>query len=222
MSGSSRKSAAMRRLGSVMTMAPLLAIAVSGCEHRIPDEVHPGFTDSSKYHRIVVAPERAEIVIPAHEGPLRAAEDEIAVTRVARRYLREGRGPLVVTAPSRAGSRVARIEGILAREGVAPGRIKVVHRSGAAPPGAVLLSYDRIAAIAPPCGDWSEDVTHNPEKLPYPNWGCASQHNLASMVSKPTDLAYPAQETPRGSDRRAVPHKTFVETPPAPTQLQTK
>ena len=38
---------------------------------------------------------------------------------------------------------------------------------------------------------------------------CATQRNLAAMTSNPTDLMYPANEMPRGSDTRAADSKNF-------------
>lgn len=211
----------LRRLAA-SAMLPLVILGASGCDHRIPDAVHPDFTDPERYHRITVAPERAETVIPAHDGPLGKADDALATAKVARKFLREGRGPLTIVTTSRAGSRIAQIQSVLDREGVPPNRVRVVQRAGAARPGTVLLSYDRIAAIPPACGDWSEDVTYNPEQLPYPNWGCATQRSLASMVANPADLDFPARETPRGSDRRAIPRKAFTDTPPGEAKAAVK
>jgi pilus assembly protein CpaD len=100
------------------------------------------------------------------------------------------------------------------RNGVGPERIRQVPRGG----HVVTMSYDRIAALGPTCGAWGEDVSRNPHNLPYPNYGCATQRNLAAMAANPTDLMYPALETPRGSDTRETDRKTFNQSIGKPIQ----
>jgi pilus assembly protein CpaD len=83
----------------------------------------------------------------------------------------------------------------------------------------IRLAYQRPVAVPPPCDDWSEDVGRNEERIPYPNWGCATQHNLAVMVDNARDLRQPQAEDPRSSERRSVTWSAYVGTgasgPPA-------
>src|SRR5665648_327202 len=64
------------------------------------------------------------------------------------------------------------------------------------------LSYLEYVAQGPDCPDWSENVARDPQNLPWPNMGCATQKNLAAAVADPQDLLYPRAETPRPSERR--------------------
>ncbi len=73
----------------------------------------------------------------------------------------------------------------------------------------MTVSYDRIAAIGPTCGDWSSDAGRNRDGIPYANFGCASQRNLAAMAANPTDLMFPARETERTSITRGQDTKNF-------------
>jgi pilus assembly protein CpaD len=97
--------------------------------------------------------------------------------------------------------------------------VKEMIRGAGIPPGSVVtgrhqtrpelgptlrLSYERPAAVPPRCGDWSEDVGLNPERLPYANFGCATQRNVALMVANPRDMVQPQAEAPRSSERRSV------------------
>ena len=73
------------------------------------------------------------------------------------------------------------------------------------------LSYARLAAVTQPCADWSENVDLNRDNLPYKNFGCAVQSNMAAMIARPTDVLYPATETPRGAERRMTDQKKHTE-----------
>jgi pilus assembly protein CpaD len=67
--------------------------------------------------------------------------------------------------------------------------------------GTLRLNYPLIVAEAGPCGLWPDDLgpsydTKHFENKQYYNLGCASQRNLAAMVSEPSDLVQPRAETP--------------------------
>lgn len=72
------------------------------------------------------------------------------------------------------------------------------------------LSYLRIVAKAPDCPDWSEDIGRDPQNMPWPNMGCATQRNLAMSVADPNDLIEPKSETLRSSERRDVVWGKYV------------
>jgi pilus assembly protein CpaD len=73
----------------------------------------------------------------------------------------------------------------------------------------IKINYPRLAAVAGPCGQWPDDLGPSADKkhfenVPYWNLGCATQHNLAEMVSNPADLVQPRAETPIYSARRST------------------
>lgn len=72
------------------------------------------------------------------------------------------------------------------------------------PAAPVRLSYLQVVAVPPDCPDWSENVGRDPQNMPWPNMGCATQRNLAAMVANPEDLVRPRGETPRPGERRDV------------------
>lgn len=72
------------------------------------------------------------------------------------------------------------------------------------------LSYMRYVAKAPDCPDWSENVVRDPQNMPYPNLGCATQTNLAAMVAEPRDLIEPRGETPRSGERRDQVWRKYI------------
>ena len=68
----------------------------------------------------------------------------------------------------------------------------------------VRLAYLRYVAEAPECGIWPTNLAHDPKNLPYPNFGCAQQHNLAAQIANPADLLGPRTTAPADAERRAV------------------
>jgi pilus assembly protein CpaD len=209
------------RPNSRVGLAALAALLLAGaCDRpRLPDAAHPLVTDPAKRHPIAVGAETAilELALDASgTGP--ETQSFLQTTRFLRRFRQEASGLLLVSAPrDRArghavAERMRVIRLVMAREGISASRMRLRHD---APADAIVLSYERIAAIGPVCANWSEDVTHNPENIPYPNYGCASQRNLAAMVANPTDAAFPTREVERQSDRRATVSKSFMTTPPA-------
>lgn len=226
---SAQAAPARRAAGPVRAIvaAALAAAALAACEGaRIPDEVHPKLTDPARRHPIVVAAETATLdlaIVPASSGA--EARQYVETTRFLRSFRQEARSPLIVWVPHQrshgrsVSGRMHAIRTLLAREGISPRRVRIASKPGPTDlADTITLSYDRIAAIGPTCGDWSESVTRNPHNLPYPNYGCASQRNLAAMIANPTDLMFPAHEIPRQGERRAATYKGFTETaPPAGT-----
>ena len=202
----------------------LVAVLV-GCEHAsVTDDEHPHMTDPRLRHPISVGKERVALEVPEHGNDRRdRARSDVDVMRFAHSYKKDGRGPLMISVSAHGDrSRLREVRQLLARTGVSGRRIRTIGAEGDEHHASIVLSYDRFGAIAPECGDWSEDVARNRENLPYPNYGCATQRNLAHMAANPNDLVYAARETPRGSDRRAITRKTFTETPPPPVKLDTR
>ena len=75
------------------------------------------------------------------------------------------------------------------------------RRDASAP---IRLSYLRYVAEAPECGQWPTNLAEDYRNLPYPNLGCAQQHNLAAQIANPADLLGPRTMDPAdaGAPRR--------------------
>jgi|LNFM01.1.fsa_nt_gb pilus assembly protein CpaD len=203
------------RLSATAAVLCLVGTALSGCNSPwVSDEYHPRLTDPARRHPIVMVAETATLDLSGStEDKGGEARAFLETTKFVRNYRTEGRGPLHIAVPRGAGGNVSRrvqnVRLVAYRNGVSPDRIRTVVKSGSH--GIVTLSYDRISAVGPSCGDWSEDVTRNKGNLPYANFGCATQRNLAAMAANPMDLMYPAIETPRGSETRATDNKNFQQ-----------
>ena len=62
----------------------------------------------------------------------------------------------------------------------------------------------RYVAEAPECGRWPSNLADESRNLPYPNFGCAQQRNLAAQIANPADLLGPRTVEPADAERRAV------------------
>jgi pilus assembly protein CpaD len=83
------------------------------------------------------------------------------------------------------------IAAVLIEQGVPRRRLMLASYSG--PAGApVRAGFVATYASAPPCGDWSTDLTDTTSNGNYPNLGCAVQNNIAAMIDDPSTV-----ETPR-------------------------
>jgi pilus assembly protein CpaD len=95
-------------------------------------------------------------------------------------------------------------------------RVEKAHHSGTRPVGPALrLSYLRPIAVPPECGLGHRDVGFEPERIPYPQFGCATQRNVAGMVANARDLQRPQDEDPSSSERRSALWSKYA--PPAGT-----
>ena len=176
-------------------------------------------TDYRQRHPIAVQEAKKSIVIFVGKarGGLSAAQQS-DVAGIARDWVREGTGSVVVDVPidaanSRAAAATYReIRSVLASAGV-PSRAIVQHPYRPEDPGllpTIRLGYSRIAAVAGPCGLWPDDLgpnINNPgysNNLHYQNFGCATQRNLAAMIDNPADLEQPRSETAAYTPRRSA------------------
>jgi pilus assembly protein CpaD len=189
-------------------------------------------TDYRQRHPIAVEEAKKSVVIFVGKarGGLSAAQHS-DVAGIARDWVREGTGSVVVDVPvNAANSRAAaatyqEIRSVLASGGV-PSRAIVQHSYRPEDPGllpTIRLSYSRIAAVAGPCGLWPEDLGPSildpgyNENRPYFNLGCASQRNLAAMIDNPADLEQPRSETPAYNARRDMAFERYRKGTPIAT-----
>jgi pilus assembly protein CpaD len=135
-------------------------------------------------------------------------------------YREHGTGPLIVKTPTgSANAKAAKrayqdVRHAMHRSGISPRAVRVEPYSANWGPAPLHLSYQEIVAKGPDCPDWSENIGRDPQNLPWPNMGCATQKNLAAMVDDPQDFLYPRYETPRPSERRDVVWGKYVKGEP--------
>jgi pilus assembly protein CpaD len=122
------------------------------------------------------------------------------LARFAEDYLSHGSGSISVSGPSAAAAEIAVAS--LLEIGVARTQIMVGGAQGPNPLNDIRVTYIRYVAEAPPCGNWSQNLTYSANNVLPPNFGCSTQHNLAAMVADPRDLVTPDTTGQSDAQRR--------------------
>jgi len=183
-----------------------------------------GLSKPEVRHAIGFAPRRETLDVEVPPGADGLSPNQhIDVARFLHRYRREAAGSLVITAPDarrdRAGiaKSLQEIQQQMVEAGVDYRLVRGTRQpAGAGGASFIKLAYRRPVAVPPVCDDWTEDVGRNEARIPYPNWGCATQRNLAVMVDNARDLEQPQPEDPRSGERRAVSWSGYVGASPSP------
>lgn len=164
-------------------------------------------------HPITVDEQSSSLTLKVSPDSISLSNDDIArLHAFARNYKDRGNGPMVMSIPSGAPNRgaasraAAEVETLLDDLAIGPSRLRLSHyrASGAASNAPLILSFSQYVATPSPCGNWSEDYAFNPRNTRSPNYGCATQNNLAVMVADPGDLIAPRGMTPADAQRRDV------------------
>ena len=162
-------------------------------EYRFPITVEPQIAE------IELAPDAAEGVSP---------RDRAVLVTFLRGFRENGNGRLTVSSPAdgrdlRAASKaMGYVLEAAAAEGITRDRIALGSYGAAGGVGLVKLSYTAYVARGPSCGDFSTDLASTASNTTTPNFGCASQANLAAMIGDPRDLIDPRALDPADAQRR--------------------
>ncbi len=212
---SSEESGLAQRRGRVgsATIAGLAVIgmALGGCVH-----ADGGMTtgsiiaDPAARHPILVGKRPIELRLAVGSDSYGLARDQRSELRTfIRRFKKHGSGRLLVAAPSGTPNEVAAMTALgdvraVLRRARIPGKAVDFRPYYAEddPQAPLKVSYLRYAAEASDCGDWSDNIAEDASNLPFKNFGCTTQRNLAAMISDPRDLVRPRGTTPRPGERR--------------------
>lgn len=191
-----------------------IGVSLSGClGYHHPDERYSYTTTVEDRFPIKVAEgsARLDINVSGRNDRL-SADDRVRVAQFAREFQTEGNGHLVVARPVGGGrdvvaaGKVARIQRVLHNSGL-PGS-SVNYRVYRPRPGqkhaTVILTYSRYQATVRQCGDWTENLANTYANEQHPNFGCATQRNLAAMIDNPRDLVAPRTMDPADATRRDI------------------
>jgi pilus assembly protein CpaD len=136
-----------------------------------------------------------------------------------------GHGPLTIATPvgspnaanaarvAREAEKIAKEAGLVDEDIVSQG-YNVSAGEASAP---VILSFTRFIASASPCGDWSKNAGRSVLNRSMPDFGCATQNNLAAMVEDPHDLIEPRPMGASDAERRAVVFDKYRKGEPTAT-----
>lgn len=199
--------------------AAALASPLAGCDdhRRLDDVTAVHLNDPEKRHPIRFASREQSLDVEVPPGAEGLSPNQRAdVALFLDRYRREAQGRLILTSPASSRDRAALarslqdVQSLVADAGIDYRLIPTHARERVVP--SIRIAYRRPVAIPPHCNQWPEDVGRNEERLPYPNWGCATQHNYAVMVDNARDFQTPQPEDPRSSERRSATWSSYVGT----------
>jgi len=209
-----RKSAPSRAIGIVALAVMLPAVAISGCAKHSKDHFTVGSVKSNykTQHPIVLKEQEQTLDVPVtqtmHDLPVAA---QSAVQGFTNAFKRSASGRITIMLPSGSPNESAArklsntIRQVVSNAGVPGNRISTVTyyaaEHGSAAP--IRLSYGAVNASVTGCGKWKADLTENADNRNYHNFGCATQSNLAAMISNPADLLGPRGSTTIDASRRS-------------------
>lgn len=188
-----------------LLLAAVAATTVAACQG---ERITTGSVETTllAQHQGQVAPEHVVLDLPATSGRMNRAERG-AVHDFVQAYRRDGQGPLEILGPrgndSRTELMVGEVRQVAIAGGLPPSSIHYSPYYSKDAHAPVVMRYQRYVAHVG-CGQWPSDVGTDWRNVPYENFGCATQSNLAAMVEDPRDLVAPRPMTPRDSERRDV------------------
>lgn len=160
--------------------------------------------------RVEETAEQFEFAPAPHAVGLQPAE-RAALARLMDAYAQEGRGPLVVSYPRGSQNEDAAVTALdelrdmAYRSGLPANLVQGAPYDAAGRGRApVSISYMRLEARGPECGQVWTDISKSYQNGPTPNFGCATKANLAAMIADPADLLGPRAMTPPDAVRRAA------------------
>lgn len=157
-------------------------------------------------HPIIAAPAYRSIKLSfATPGAGLMPQEEARFESFVQAYLANGTGSVSISVPHGPGSSqaISYFGERLAKMGVPRSAILVGKRTLTDGDPRVELGYIGYSARTAPCGAWS-DASATASNLPMPNFGCATQQNVAAMVANPRDLIAPRPIGPSDATRRSV------------------
>ena len=142
------------------------------------------------------------------------------LARFAEDYLSHGSGSISVSGPTAAAAELTVAS--LLEIGVARTQIMVGGAQGPNPLNDIRVTYIRYVAEAPPCGNWTQNLSYTANNVLPPNFGCATQHNFAAMVADPRDLVSPDTTGQADAQRRLTVLQKYRAGEATPAQTTEK
>lgn len=211
----------MKKAG-VLLAAGIAGLALAGCKADLEGDPVAGFTlvDPAQRHPIIVSQEPETMLIHVArnaQGLSPKQRAELLAFADRSRASDAGNSRLVIAAPGGSQNEVAsmyavgQIRRLLSDNGFAESAIAVeAYHDDASREPPIRVSYLRYVAQAPECNSWPSNLAYEPQNLPYPNLGCATQRNLAANIANPADLLGPRTETNRSGERRDAVWDKYV------------
>lgn len=202
-----------RRLPTLIAVG-LLAIGTTACSGIQREQIIVGAVpdDYRLNHPITISEQVATLDVPVGmQTRYLPSGMEGNVLAFASEFMRSGSGVIAIVLPDGSANYYAatgialQIEQIMLGAGVPLGAIEFrAYPAPGARDAPVRLAYAALTASTAPCGPWTDNVARNYNNENYAAFGCATQNNLAAMVSNPLDLVYPRVMTPADAGRRTT------------------
>jgi pilus assembly protein CpaD len=194
-------------VASTAVIASGCATKFNGAEHAMTvQEAHPITVDSQTVTMTLTA------------GSELSEMDQARLRAFVGAYLQNGHGPVTITTPSGSGANAAAdtyassIRKTLHSAGLDYGAMSATSYIASAQAGNdVVLSYTHYVATPSACGVWEGLRDRDNRNMRTPNFGCATQNNLAAMIGDPRDLIVPADMTAPDAAFRIRGVKAFRE-----------
>jgi len=204
----------MHRKPAAMIMTLAVAVLFAGCAGNIEPIATP-YAPIIPHERypIAVSKNAVSVEVPVRRNMSRLPSDVRAdVLKFLAQYRSSGTGQLAVIAPRRPrhkasmAAAVTELHRMLADQGINDTAVIYGYypKGAAGTTAPITMSFESYIAVAPDCGNWSENLAVTYDNQPHPNFGCTAQHNLAAMVANPRDLVTPRSMTPLHAGRRDV------------------
>lgn len=203
----------IQRLATAGLAAFLIAGSVAGCRPEDPTRVAGwSMIDPAQRHAIGVTrePEYMKVSVPRGSHGLTPSQKAQVVEFAQRaRAADAGNTKMAIAAPAGSNNEVEsayaveEIRHLINESGVPETSVSLqAYRAEGERAAPVRIGFFRYVVDAPECGHWPTNLAREPENIPYPNFGCATQRNFANQVANPADLVEPRSETDRSSERR--------------------
>jgi pilus assembly protein CpaD len=205
----------------LLTLLAVLVVATSagGCWQSPRFKSPFTLANPNERHPIAVRQGEMTLDLAVHPGSSGLNESQkYQVANFLADYKSQSSDRLLIRAPSGGANETAamraydQVRRAMSSAGINPAAVALEPYFGNGDPAAPLrLSYLQFVAEAPDCPDWSENIGRDPQNMPWPNMGCATQRNFAAMVANPEDLLHPRGETPRPGERRDTVWSKYVK-----------
>ena len=190
----------MTKLSKVLRVCAMAALPIAAaCSTPVVNGPEQEFNVNQRYP-ISVQPRMMSLGLLYNGQPELDQNQNGQLARFAEDYLSHGSGSIGVSGPTAAATELAVAS--LLEIGVARTQIMVGGAQGPNPLNDIRVTYIRYIAEAPPCGNWSQNLTYTASNVLPPNFGCATQHNFAAMVADPRDLVAPDTTGQADAQRR--------------------
>ena len=216
-------SASKRGFSAASFAAAWLALLLGACQHTEPDFYTGSVNADYRVNhpiQLVDGQRSIQILVGSGRAGLTATQ-RAEVASLGSDWRHEGTGYVVIETPAGAVNSVAakqtvrEVRSLLQFAGVPPQAtlLRNYQQPYREDLGAIRVTYTKIQAVAGPCGQWSDNIGPgvvgnerypllSSENVPYGNFGCATQKNLAASLANPEDLVQPRPETPAYAARR--------------------